>query len=52
MNIEKNLTKNAFRTYFIAVRKGFSSSRIDFSSLSSIYACWRNRLKGSTAKGE
>jgi flagellar biosynthesis GTPase FlhF len=38
MNIENNLTKNAIRTYFTAGRKGFSSSSIDFSSLSSMYA--------------
>jgi len=37
MNIEKNLTKNAFPTYFIAGRKGFSSPNMDFSSLSSVF---------------
>jgi hypothetical protein len=30
------LTKNVFRTYFIAGRKGFFSPNMDFSSLSSM----------------
>jgi hypothetical protein len=38
MNIERYLTKKDFRIYFIVGRKGLSSPRIDFSSLSSVLA--------------
>jgi hypothetical protein len=49
MNIENNLTKNAFRTYSMADRKGFPSLYLDFQVNPGVGV---NRLYRSTTKGE
>jgi hypothetical protein len=49
MDIENNLTKNAFRTYSMADRKKFPSPDLDFQVNLGVGV---NRLYRSTTKGE
>ena len=49
MNIENNLTKNAFRTYSMAGRKGFPSPESDFQVNLGVGV---NRIYRGTTKGE